>query len=60
MGIRSSKEDKVIASDQKILIDAVSKFQASLEKIDDYDHVIIPPLYRQVVKFAVYIYFGLS
>jgi len=58
--IRSSKEDKVIASDQKILIDAVSKFQASLERIDDHDHIILPPLYRQVVKFAVYIYFGLS
>jgi len=58
--IRNSKEDKVIAADQKILIDAVRRFQDSLEDTDNYDHIIFPPLYKQVVKFAVYVYFGLS
>jgi len=58
--IRNSKEDKFIPSDQKIMIDNIAKFQTSLEKVDDHDHIILPPLYRQVVKFAVYVYFILS
>jgi len=58
--IRNSKDNKFIPSDQKIMIDNVAKFQAGLEKVDDHDHIILPPLYRQVVKFAVYVYFTLS
>merc|ERR1719187_1384545 len=58
--IRKSKADKTIPSDQKIMIDSVAKFQVSLERLDNHDHVIFPPLYRQVVKFAVSVYFGLS
>jgi predicted membrane chloride channel (bestrophin family) len=58
--IRESKEQKFIPSDAKIIIDNIAKFQASLEKVDNHDHVILPPLYRQVVKFAVYVFFALS
>jgi len=58
--IRNSKENKFIPSDQKILIDNIAKFQVGLEKVDDQDHIILPPLYKQVVKFAVYVYFALS
>jgi len=58
--VRGSKEAKVVPSDQKILIDAVAKFQGSLEKIDSHDHIPLPPLYRQVVRFAVYVYFALA
>ena len=38
----------MVPSDQKILIDAVARFQGSLEKIDSHDHIPLPPLYRQV------------
>jgi len=58
--ITSSKEAKVVPSDQKILIDAINKFQAGLEKVDSHDHIVTPPLYGQVVRFAVYVYFTLS
>lgn len=58
--IRNSKENKFIPSDQKIMVDNIAKFQSSLEKVDDHDHIILPPLYKQVVKFAVYVFFALS
>jgi len=58
--VRKSKEEKTVNSDQKILIAALVEFQSKLEKVDTYDHVVFPPVYRQVVTFAVYIYFGLS
>lgn len=58
--VRSSKEQKMIPSDQKIIIDSIAKFQGRLEAVDSHDHVILPPLYRQVVKFAVGTYFVLS
>ena len=48
--IFSSKDDKYVPSDQKILIDALGKFQAKLESVDNFDHVILPPLYKQVVR----------
>jgi len=60
MMIRNSKENKFIPSDQKILIDSIAKFQTGLEKVDAHDHIMMPPLYRQVVKFAVWAYFLLS
>ena len=46
--IFSSKENKFIPSDQKILIDSIAKFQTGLEKVDAHDHIMMPPLYRQV------------
>ena len=48
--IFSSEDDKYVPSDQKILIDALGKFQAKLESVDNFDHVILPPLYKQVVR----------
>merc|ERR1712227_707716 len=58
--IKSSKENKYVPSEQKIPIDMIGKFQARLENVDSFDHVIMPPLYKQVVRFAVWIYFALS
>merc|ERR1711862_706044 len=58
--VRSSKEHKFVPCDQKILIDNLAKFQVSLEKVDGFDHIILPPLYRQVIRFAVGAYFVLS
>jgi len=58
--IKSSKENKYVPSEQKILIDQIGKFQSRLEGVDTFDHVIMPPLYKQVVRFAVWIYFTLS
>jgi len=58
--IKSSKENKTVPSEQKILIDQIAKFQARLENVDTFDYVILPPLYRQTVRFAVWIYFILS
>jgi len=58
--IRNCKDDKFIPSDSKILIDNLARFQSSLEKVDSHDHIILPPLYSQVVKFAVGVYFILS
>ena len=42
------------------MIDQIAKFQARLESVDTFDYVILPPLYRQTVRFAVWIYFILS
>ena len=56
----SSKETKTVPSEQKILIDQIAKFQAKLENVDTFDCVILPPLYRQVVRFALWSYFILS
>merc|ERR1719430_1280371 len=58
--IKNSKEDKVIPSEQKILIDAIQKYQDNLEDTDSYDHITLPPVYRQVVKFTVYVYFAIE
>ena len=46
----SSKENKYVPSEQKILIDQIGKFQSRLEGVDTFDHVIMPPLYKQVVR----------
>ena len=43
-----SKEDKNVNSDQKILIAALTEFQTKLEKVDTYDHIVFPPVYKQV------------
>ena len=51
MTLFRSRESKIIPSDHKILIDNIAKFQAKLEAVDTFDHVIIPPLYQQVVRF---------
>merc|ERR1712024_270132 len=58
--IKSSKESKTVPSEQKILIDQIAKFQAKLENVDTFDSVILPPLYRQVVRFALWSYFLLA
>jgi len=58
--IKSSKESKTVPSEQKILIDQIAKFQAKLENVDTFDCVILPPLYRQVVRFALWSYFLLA
>lgn len=58
--IKSSKENKFVPSEQKILIDQLAKFQVKLEGVDTFDFVILPPLYRQVVRFAVWVYFFMS
>jgi len=58
--VRKSKEEETVSSDQKILIAALMEFQTNLEKVDTYDHIVFPPVYKQVVNFAIYIYFGLS
>ena len=54
-------------SDQKILIAALTEFQTKLEKVDTYDHVVFPPVYKQVyswillnfvvVDILIYLYF---
>ena len=46
----SSKENKYVPAEQKILIDMIGEFQARLENVDSFDHVIMPPLYKQVVR----------
>jgi len=48
--VKSSKENKFVPSEQKILIDQLAKFQIKLEGVDTFDYVILPPLYRQVVR----------
>ena len=30
------------------VIDSIAKFQTGLEKVDAHDHIMMPPLYRQV------------
>ena len=50
--ICSSKENKYVPSEQKILIDALGKYQARLEQVDNFDHIIMPPLYQQVVRYS--------
>ena len=44
-----AKEASVEVAEKKELIGTLAKFQAALEKIDSYHHVVLPPLYRQVV-----------
>jgi len=58
--IKGSKENKFVPSEQKILIDQLAKYQVKLEHVDTFDHIIMPPLYKQVVRFAVWVYFLLS
>jgi len=59
--IKKTKEDKkVIESEQKILVGGILKFHGQLERVDGYDHIIFPPVYNQVVTFAIYAYFSLS
>jgi len=55
--IRRAKQAGVEVAEKKELIGTVAKFQIALQQIDSYHHVVLPPLYRQVVKFAVYVYF---
>ena len=47
--ISRAKEASVEVAEKKELIGTLAKFQAALEKIDSYHHVILPPLYRQVL-----------
>jgi len=59
--IKKTKEkNEVIESEQKILVGGILKFHAQLDKVEGYDHVIFPPVYHQVVTFAIYAYFSLS
>ena len=46
----SSKDVKYVPSEQKILIESLVRYQARLEAVDAYDHVTLPPLYKQVAK----------
>ena len=47
-----------MSSDQKILIAALTEFQTKLEKVDTYDHVVFPPVYKQVTSwFLLHFYF---
>ena len=45
---------------QMIIINHLVRFQGKLEKVDMFDSVILPPLYRQVVRFALWSYFLLA
>jgi len=58
--IKGSKADKIIASEQKILMGGLAEFQCKLEKVESFDFCIFPPVYRQVVRFALFSYFLLS
>jgi len=57
---KTKEEKKVIESEQKILVGGILKFHSQLERVDGFDHVIFPPVYNQVVTFAIYAYFSLS
>jgi len=57
---KTKEEKKVIESEQKILVGGILKYHAQLERVDGFDHVIFPPVYNQVVTFAIYAYFSLS
>ena len=47
-----------MSSDQKILIAALTEFQTKLEKVDTYDHVVFPPVYKQVYSYILlYLHF---
>ena len=47
-----------MSSDQKILIAALTEFQTKLEKVDTYDHVVFPPVYKQVkTRFLIHLHF---
>ena len=50
----SSKDLKYVPSEQKILIESIAKYQAKLEAVDAYDHVTLPPLYRQVARWQLH------
>jgi hypothetical protein len=52
--IKRSKEDKTVSSDQKILIGSLTEFQTKLEKVDTYDHVVFPPVYKQVKSSSIF------
>merc|ERR1719436_1527807 len=58
--IKSAKENRVVTYEQKIIINHLVRFQCKLEKVDLVDSVILPPLYRQVVRFAIWSYFVLA
>lgn len=55
--IKIGKQNKQIPSDHKELLRAVIRFRAELETLESHQHVPIPPVYRQVVHLAVYVYF---
>jgi len=57
---KEEKDNKVIESEQKILVGGILKYHSQLERVDGFDHVIFPPVYHQVVTFAIYAYFSLS
>jgi len=55
--IKVAKQKKIIPSDHKELLRAVTGFKSKLDAVESYQHVPIPPVYRQVVYLAVYVYF---
>merc|ERR1719391_492468 len=58
--IRSTKEKQFIPIELKVIIESLAEFQAKLERVESYDHIIIPPMYKQVVKCCVVVYFILQ
>jgi len=58
--IRRAKEVGVEVAEKKEMINTLSKFQLGLERVDSYHHGQLPPLYRQVVKSALYSYFAVA
>jgi len=55
--IKVAKIKKIIPSDQKELLRAVTNFKDKLDAVESYQHVPIPAVYKQVVNLGVYVYF---
>lgn len=51
---------KIIPSDHKELLRSLVRFKDGMEGVMGYDHIQVPPVYKQVVVVATYFYFGLS
>jgi len=58
--VKQAKLDKVVPSDHKELLRGITRFRQDLEQIESYQHIPIPPVYKQVVLLAIYCYFGLA
>jgi len=56
--VKVAKQNKQIPSDHKEILREIIKFRGKLESLESFLHVPIPPVYRQVVHLAVYIYFA--
>ena len=45
-------------SEQKILIESLAKYQVSLQSVDCYDQVTLPPLYKQIAPPSPVVIWG--